>query len=107
MAHHLPPTAIPAKALDVWAKKIESSTNGRVKITIYPSESLAKGTEAYSATAGGVCDIAFVNNVYEPSKWSLNNIVNLASLPVPTDKRGHEIWNKLWEKYPQMQDCPV
>jgi len=101
LSHHLPPTAPAAKALDEWTKKLEASTNGGVKFTIYPSESLAKGREAYSATKGGICDVAFVNLVYESSKWSLNNVLTLATLPVPTDKRGTEIWNKLWKKYPE------
>jgi TRAP-type C4-dicarboxylate transport system substrate-binding protein len=102
LSHHLPLAAPAAKALDEWTKKIEASTNGGVKFTIYPSETLAKGREAYSATVGGICDVAFVNLVYESSKWGLNGVINQPTLLVPTDERGTKIWNKLLEKYPQM-----
>jgi len=104
LSHHMPPVAPVAQALEEWAKKIEENTNGRVKITIYPSGALASGSDAYPSTAAGVCDIAYVNNIYEPSKWSLNNIVNQPALQIPTDIRGVEIWSKLWEKYPVMLD---
>lgn len=102
LSHHLPPTAIPAKALEQWAKRLETETNGGVKITIFPSETLAKGRDAYTSTAAGVCDIAFVNNVYEPSRWGLNNIVGQISLAIPTDQRGGQFWDQLWKKYPEM-----
>lgn len=101
---HMPPIAPVAQALEEWAQKIEENTNGEVKITVYASGALASGTDAYDSAAGGVCDIAYVNNVYEPSKWRLNNIVNQVALPIPTDSRGVEIWDKLWKKYPEMLD---
>lgn len=103
-SHHLPPISPVSKALDTWAKRVETDTAGKVKIVMFPAGSLAKGREGYSATAGGVCDIAFVNNVYERKRWALNNVVNLLSLPIPTDERGVEIWDKLWEKFPVMKE---
>jgi C4-dicarboxylate-binding protein DctP len=86
-SHHLPPMVPIAKALEQWAKRLESETNGGVKIVIFPSETLAKGRDAFPSTAGGVCDIAFVNNVYESARWGLNNIVNLTALPFPPGKK--------------------
>ncbi len=102
IAHHLPVMAPAAKALEQWAKKLEADTGGRLKFTIYPSSSLVKGRDAYSSTVGGVCDIAFVNNVYESSKWALNNIVDSAALQIPTDERGVQVWDQLWKKFPVM-----
>jgi TRAP-type C4-dicarboxylate transport system substrate-binding protein len=98
----MPPNAPAAKVIAEWAKKIELNTNGRVRITVYPSESLAKGKDVLSLTNLGICDISYVAIIYEPSKLSLNRIINLAALPIPTDKRGSVIWEKLWDKYPQV-----
>jgi TRAP-type transport system periplasmic protein len=103
-SHHLSPLGLVAQALEEWANKVEENTNGQVKITIYPSGSLAKDVDAYDSTSGGVCDITYVNNVTENSRWSLNNITNVLSLPFPCDERGAEVWMQLWEEYPSMLD---
>ena len=101
-SHHLPPMVPVAKAFEQWAKRIEADTDGRVAITIYPSGTLSKESDAYASTVGGICDISFISNSYERKRWALNQIVNLLDLPIPTDARGTEIWDRLWEKYPVM-----
>lgn len=103
LAHHAPPAAPIAKALEEWAKKIEKESGDKIKIIIYPSSKLIKAQEAFFGTVSGVCDIALINLIYERSKLSLNNIVTLLALPFPNDERGVRIWRKLWQKYPMME----
>lgn len=89
--------------LDKWAKKVEEQTQGRVKITIYPAESLHSLKDAYPSTIGGICDIAFAAIAYEPVRWGLNNVLNQTFVGAPVDKRGVLLWDKLWDKFPEMK----
>ena len=43
-----------------WAEMIEEATQGRVKVTIYPNQSLAPLPEIYDATIQGTADIAWL-----------------------------------------------
>ena len=40
-----------------WAKEIEKRTDGRVKITLYPVGTLARGNVMYSSIIDGITDI--------------------------------------------------
>ena len=102
LSHHVPPVSDTHKAFDRWAKRLEQETNGRVKVTIYPSSSLSEGKDAFPSAASGVCDVAFVSSAYEPSRWALNHIMNNPALQIPTDERGGQVWDQLWGKFPVM-----
>ncbi len=58
LAHFFGPTH-PAETVLVkgWAEEIEKATNGAVKITSYPGETLAKAADIYNAVVQGVADI--------------------------------------------------
>ena len=101
LSHHIPPAAPPARALEEWAHKVEEATDGRVQFTIYPSETLAQGREALEATESGVCDVAMINFAYVGKRWSLNSVISLGSVAMPSD-RGAEIWDELQERFPEM-----
>lgn len=45
-------------AFTPWAGEVEKRTEGRVKVTLFPSNALATVREAFDATVSGVCDIA-------------------------------------------------
>ncbi|MFH1489556.1 MAG: hypothetical protein ABII06_11695 [Pseudomonadota bacterium] len=57
LAYHTPPKAsTTVKWIEPWKKKVEEATKGKVKITSYPAESLAKAREIVAAIEGGVAD---------------------------------------------------
>ena len=45
--------------LDLWAKEVEKRTNGRVKVTMYPSGSLAPAGQIYDSVTKGIADIGY------------------------------------------------
>ncbi len=61
-ADFLPPVSIPIKDVAVpWAAKLGTSTNGRVKVTLFPAESLAKTADMYDAVQSGMADIVHID----------------------------------------------
>jgi TRAP-type transport system periplasmic protein len=73
----VPTTAGPPPSLGLTltqtelAKLIETSTSGRVKLDIYWSETLAKGTETVNALETGIADFAYLRSFAEPGKIPL------------------------------------
>lgn len=61
LAHNSSPMSLASRNFIVpWAKKVNDVTNGRVKITIYPSQTLCKVKETIDATKTGIADMAWV-----------------------------------------------
>ncbi len=103
-AHFLPPIAPIAKTFEAWDKKVEAQTGGRVKIVMYPSQSLVKAPDSYTAPAGGICDLSFVVNLQDLSRFPLNSITDLPLMPWPSDKITTRIYTELNEKFPEMRN---
>jgi TRAP-type C4-dicarboxylate transport system substrate-binding protein len=53
-------------AIGPWAKQVEKTTNGKVKVQIFYSQTLTKGKDAWEATKSGIADIAWCFHGY----WS-------------------------------------
>ncbi len=54
---HFPPTHIHSKLCEAWCEEVEKRTNGRVKITYYPGETLLKADKVYYGVINGITDI--------------------------------------------------
>ncbi len=90
-------------AMQPWIKKVEEATKGRVKIEIYPSQTLTKGADTWKAVRSGVADIGWCFHGYWPEMTPLADVITLPSLPFSTGEKGSEVLWKLYEKFPQMQ----
>lgn len=66
--------------LEPWARQIEKATGNKVKITSYPSGTLAKPQDAYDAAANGVADIAWHFTGMTPGRFALSEIIGLPYL---------------------------
>lgn len=58
-ANMFPPTHVQSKLPEAWCKEVEKRTNGKVKITYYPGESLLKGNTIYNGVVNGIADIGY------------------------------------------------
>jgi TRAP-type C4-dicarboxylate transport system substrate-binding protein len=93
----------PVHALQPWAKKVEEATKGKVKIEIYPSQTLAKGPDIWNAVKSGIADIGWCFHGYWPGMTPLADVISLPALPFKTGEKGSEILWKLYEKFPEIQ----
>jgi TRAP-type C4-dicarboxylate transport system substrate-binding protein len=104
LADQNPPTGWgPMNALQPWAKKVEEATKNRVKIEIYPSQTLVKGPDIWNATKTGVADIGWCFHGYWPEMTPLYDVVTLPSLPVKSGEQASEAAWRLYERFPAIQ----
>jgi TRAP-type transport system periplasmic protein len=94
----------PAHALQPWVKKVEEVTKGKVKIDIFPAQTLAKGPDIWNAVKTGVADMGWCFHGYWPDMTPLSDVITLPSLPVKSAEKGSEVLWKLYEKYPSIQN---
>ena len=66
-----PPTHIQCKVAEAWAREIESRTDGRVKIALYPAGSLTKAPQCYDGVVNGISDIGMSCLAYTRGRFPL------------------------------------
>lgn len=93
----------PTKALYPWVKQVEEATKGRVKLQVYPSQTLIKGIDMWKAAAAGTIDIGWCVQSYWPDNTPLSDVISLPGLPFKTAEKTSEVLWKLYEKFPAIQ----
>jgi hypothetical protein len=82
----------PVHAVQPWVKKVEDATKNRVKIDIFPSQTLAKGPDIWNAVKSGVADIGWCWHGYWPDMTPLSDVITLPALPSRSAEQGSEAW---------------
>ena len=93
----------PSHALQPWVKQVEEATKGRVKIEVYPSQTLIKGVDRWKGIRGGIADIGWCVQGYWPEQTPLSDVMSLPFLPISSAEKGSEALWKLYEKFPSMK----
>ena len=93
----------PAHALQPWAKKVEEATKNRVKIDIFPAQTLAKGPDIWNAVKTGVADMGWCWHGYWPDMTPLSDVITLPALPSKSAEHGSEVLWRLYERFPAIQ----
>ncbi len=93
----------PAHALQPWVKQVEEATKGRVKLEVYPSQTLIKGVDMWKGIRSGIADIGWCVQGYWPEQTPLSDVMSLPFLPLTTAEKGSEVLWKLYEKFPSIQ----
>lgn len=97
--HHMLPASanVPTLVLDVWANKIESESNGRLKIESYPAMSLG-GTppELMGQIAEGEIDIVWAVLGYTPGRFPSTEVFELPFMVNDSREASCAFW-KMFE----------
>ncbi len=80
-SHFWPATsAMQVDVFEPWAQKLETESDGRLKVEIYPSATLSKPDVTYDAAAKGTIDIGSQLQGYTAGRFPLTQIVELPGL---------------------------
>lgn len=81
-----------------FAKELEQRSNGRVKITFYPSEALGKAKDHYNLAVTGIADISMAIMGYTPGRFPLTEVLELP-IVWPSSKIASRVAAEIYEKY--------
>src|SRR3981189_3240188 len=93
----------PSHALTPWVKQVEEATKGRVKLEVFPSQTLIKGIDMWKGVPSGIPHMGWCVQGYCPEPTRLSDVMSLPFLPLTTAEKGSEVLWKLYEKFPSMQ----
>ena len=77
----------PSNALTPWVKQVETATKGRVKLEVYPSQTLIKGIDMWRGVRSGIADIGWCVQSYWPDQTPLSDVI---ALPRPAVHQRRE-----------------
>jgi TRAP-type transport system periplasmic protein len=70
-----PATHPGTKLAGEWAKDVETATNGRVKVTLFPGNTLSPPMQAYDNVVKGIADMASCLLAYAPGRLPLSEVL--------------------------------
>ena len=79
-----------------WAQAVEEQSGGRIKVTIFPAQTLGKAPAGYDNAKNGVADIAWTVQGYTAGRFPLSHIVELPGL-FETAQVGSCAFQKLYD----------
>lgn len=97
-AHLWPPVAGAHKDLmQVWADTVEKDSNGRIKVEVYPSGTLAKPPAQYEAVKSRIADMTATVQGYSANRFPLTQVVELPGI-VKNAEHGSCIIQNLYDE---------
>lgn len=73
-AFFAPAQSFPAVQMEHWADELESRTDGRVSVNLFPGGTLLTANNMYDGVSNGVADIGLSATSYEPGRFPLLNL---------------------------------
>jgi len=108
LATHVPPQHYANKVFEQWIGELDKRSGGRVKVTLYPGQSLGKIPDEWNMLKSGISDIGWILPMYYPGAFPLADVTDLPYL-IPHGKRDLTIINGIFNKFlrEQFQDVQV
>ncbi len=86
------------KAATMWAREVEKRSDNRVKIVLYPGETLSKAPQIYDGVVTGISDIGMSAFAYSRGRFPLFEVLDLP-LGYKNGRQATEIANAMYQKY--------
>jgi TRAP-type C4-dicarboxylate transport system substrate-binding protein len=104
--HYEQPTTapLPVFGFEPWAKAVEKATEGRVKMQIYPGDTLFKTkTDTIEAIKGGLADVAFMYAWAFSPQFDLIDAVSIPFFAPNAEVASRTAW-ALFQNIPEVQE---
>ncbi|MDY0222333.1 MAG: TRAP transporter substrate-binding protein [Desulfobacterium sp.] len=76
-SNFFPPSHVQSKLAQSWCDEVEKQTNGEVKISYYPGNTLVKAEQIYDGVVTGRTDIGMSCLLYTRGRFPLMDVINL------------------------------
>ncbi len=94
----MPPTHPQSKLEAAWCQEVLKRTDGRVKITHYPGQTLTKAVQNYQGVKTGLSDVGCSVLQYTRGRFPMMDFINLP-LGYPSGQVSTAIINEVYEKF--------
>ena len=96
-AHFMPASSWQNQTLfKDWADTIAKESNGKIKVTVFPAQTLGKAPAGYDNAKNGIADIAWTVQGYTANRFPLSQIIELPGL-FETAELGSCAFQKLYD----------
>jgi TRAP-type transport system periplasmic protein len=84
-SHHNPPQGwTTTQFINPWGKKVEEATKGRVKITMFPAQSIASIADNYDAVINNLAQLTWIPTSPYQGRFSMSEVISLPFLALPS-----------------------
>lgn len=97
-SNFFPPVHPISKLAEEWIKEVEKRTNGRVKVSYFPGNTLAPPGQAYDAVVKGIADMAQNLLAYSPGRLPLSEVLQ-QPLGYTSGYQGTKLANEYYKKF--------
>lgn len=97
-SNFFPPTHVQSKLAEAWCREVEKRTEGRVKITYFPGQTLTKAAQCYDGVLHGLSDIGLSCPSYTRGRFPLMAAVDLP-LGYPSGVAATRVANAVYVKF--------
>lgn len=87
-----------------FAKSIEEATKGKVKVTLYPANSLSKARERVDATIDGIIDIGWLALPHFPNRFPLTEVFTYPGVGFTDAAAASQTAWRMYETFPEIQE---
>lgn len=94
----MPPTHSQSKLEAAWCREVEKRTNGKVKISHFPGQTLTKAKQNYEGVVSGASDIGSSVLQYTRGRFPVMDFINLP-LGYPNGQVACAIINEVYDKF--------
>lgn len=97
-SNFFPPVHPISKLAEEWIKEVEKRTEGRVKISYFPGNTLTPPPQAYDAVVKGIADMAQNLLAYSPGRLPLSEVLQ-QPLGYTSGYQGTKLANAYYQKF--------
>ncbi len=97
-SNFFPPSHIQSRLAESWCKEVEKRTDGEVKISYYPGNTLVKAAQIYDGVVTGRTDIGMSCLLYTRGRFPLMDVINLP-FGNPDGRFATAVVNEIHQKF--------
>jgi len=97
-ANFFPPAHKISKLGEEFCKEIEKRTNGKVKITYFPGNTLTPAPQTYDSVINGITDIGQSIFIYSTGRFPLSDVLNYP-IGIKTGLQATRLANAFYKKF--------
>jgi len=103
LEHHEPADGYLGKTYQKYADTVAEKSGGRIHITVYPSETLAKAADSYPSVLNGITDIAWVVINFIPGQFPRSEAFMMPMLGIENAVMGAKVASEFFKSNPDVQ----